>query len=167
MWLDGMWMLISRSFQTMVFSISRNMVALWLHKVHLVKQNMKIISLSVKGNHRVRDSGSKATREAHWQLETEAESQLSIPAKPSRKVKPMEYAIVWMVGWCWARTSKMIQLSPLAVRLKDLMDSSFKDFQDIQQGGMEKTKAETSYWQKELKIVSASWGNVPTQAFIS
>ena len=68
----------------------------------------------------------------------------------------MEYAIVWMVGWCWARTSKMIQLSPLAIRLKDLMDSSFKDFQDIQQGGMEKTKAETSYWQKELKIVSAS-----------
>ena len=29
------------------------------------KQNMKIISLSVKGNHRVRDSGSKATREVY------------------------------------------------------------------------------------------------------
>ena len=45
----------------------------------------------------------------------------------------------------------MIQLSPLAVRLKDLMDSSFKDFQVVQQGGMEKAKAETSYWQKEFK----------------
>ena len=44
----------------------------------------------------------------------------------------------------------MIQLSTLAIRLKDLMDSSFKDFQDVQQGGIDKAKAETSYWQKRI-----------------